>query len=307
MWFVSEQARQKVTREVKALAKLDHSGIVRYYQSWFECPPPGWQEERDKVSVDLSLATPTAGVSPTDGISSAKTPASEAAVSLYSEDILQQFLPQNDNPLRIPDSLSGGGDVSSNKDITSSESVSMSHRFESEVPLQIHTAADNSSFEISFQDEGCGTSDCSNKHLNCGGGDGIHIESSLSIAFEDSANNCEDRANNGIDVQCLPQTEKLQHVTPVPADRPLTLDIKCTSSDDCQKFVNGRKGKIYRQKLYLYIQMQLCQPESLKDWLNGNTLNRDKYQLLNMFHQIVSAIGYVHQCGLMHRDLKVNR
>ena len=51
--------------------------------------------------------------------------------------------------------------------------------------------------------------------------------------------------------------------------------------------------------------MQLCQLESLKDWLNSNTLNRDKYQLLNMFHQIVSAIGYVHQCGLMHRDLKV--
>lgn len=35
-------------REVKALAKLDHPGIVRYFQSWFESPPAGWQESTDQ-------------------------------------------------------------------------------------------------------------------------------------------------------------------------------------------------------------------------------------------------------------------
>jgi serine/threonine protein kinase len=59
-------------------------------------------------------------------------------------------------------------------------------------------------------------------------------------------------------------------------------------------------------KLYLYIQMQLCQPQNLKDWMNNNTLNRDKRQLLDIFHQISSAINYVHSSGLMHRDLKVS-
>lgn len=34
-------------REVKALAKLDHVGIVRYFHTWIESPPPGWQEEKD--------------------------------------------------------------------------------------------------------------------------------------------------------------------------------------------------------------------------------------------------------------------
>jgi len=278
-----------VTREVKALAKLDHSGIVRYYQSWFECPPPGWQEERDKVSIDLSMATPSAGVSPADGMMSVKIP---VATSASSEKLLQR-LPQNGvNFLRCADSLSGCGDRSDNNDgMLSSESVSESRHRNDDVSLQIHTAADSSSFEVSFQDGGRGDCDCSKRVMTSGSGDRIHAESSFSVIFEDTAG-----------VQGLQKTETLPDAVVAPTNRPHRLDLKHVSSDD---YIPKRRSKVHRRKLYLYIQMQLCQLESLKDWLNSNTLNRDKYQLLNMFHQIVSAIGYVHQCGLMHRDLKV--
>lgn len=291
--IISEQARQKVTREVKALAKLDHSGIVRYYQSWFECPPPGWQEERDKVSIDLSLATPTAGMSPTDGMSCVKAP---AAVSVPIEDKLQHCL-----PLTFPDSFSGFGDASDNRDVTSSLSGSASTSCQNadELPQHIHAGTGSSSFEISFRDEDLGNYNCSNKFMDCGSEIRLHSESSFKVFFEGSV-------SNGQDVQCIPETETLPHMAPKPCDRPHTLNIMCTNSDvDCQKSVPETKSKVNRRKLYLYIQMQLCQPQSLKDWLNSNTLNRDKYQLLNMFHQIVSAIAYVHHCGLMHRDLKV--
>ena len=293
--FTSEQARQKVTREVKALAKLDHSGIVRYYQSWFECPPPGWQEERDKVSVDISLVTPTAGVSPTDGMSSLKTPASAAAVSTSPDDNVQHCLLQSDvNSLRCANSLSSCGDRSRSKDtMWSTESGSLSYKSGNDVSMQRDTAIDSTS-----QYEEYTSSDCDKKLLNGDCGDGIHVESSCSIIFEDSA-------NKAANAQCLPKTESSPDTAPLPAERPRKLNIKCTNSDDYQPSVPERKSKVLRRKLYLYIQMQLCQSESLKDWLNNNTLNRDKYQLLNMFHQIVSAIGYVHQCGLMHRDLKV--
>lgn len=57
-------------------------------------------------------------------------------------------------------------------------------------------------------------------------------------------------------------------------------------------------------KLYVFIQMQLCKRETLKDWLNANTLNRDRHMVLDMFDQIVCAVEYVHERGLMHRDLK---
>ncbi|PSN34492.1 hypothetical protein C0J52_15806 [Blattella germanica] len=44
-----QESRDRVMREVKALAKLDHQNIVRYFNAWLECPPPGWQEKQDKL------------------------------------------------------------------------------------------------------------------------------------------------------------------------------------------------------------------------------------------------------------------
>lgn len=57
-------------------------------------------------------------------------------------------------------------------------------------------------------------------------------------------------------------------------------------------------------RLYLYIQMQLCRRESLRDWLQLH-VERDRALSLSIFEQIVVAVDYVHSHGLMHRDLKV--
>lgn len=56
-------------------------------------------------------------------------------------------------------------------------------------------------------------------------------------------------------------------------------------------------------KMFLYIQMQLCRRESLRDWLRENT-ERNSDEIKNIFEQIISAVEYVHLKGLIHRDLK---
>lgn len=39
----SESSIERVLREVRAMAMLDHSGIIRYCHTWIERPPEGWQ------------------------------------------------------------------------------------------------------------------------------------------------------------------------------------------------------------------------------------------------------------------------
>lgn len=368
----SERARDKVMREVRALAKLDHSGIVRYYQAWFENPPPGWQEEKDRHNEDMMPScTPTpvyssdapqsASFAPTKAFSSPKTddrstPAGGAVtVDRHPLEVIGRWF----------ESVSAGGTFD-----TQSRKKGSSGGF---VPGE-GVAGDNDSFSVGIstqRDENTNRDTCAVKFMNSDSESnskwdrtasdssvpqvpfnhydsersvhfhlGDRTNDSLDIVFEDSGcaeknsddiffENMEEASGENVNAEQVSWTEteglrnrrntsRANHIPRTKAvvprgsedltnsdpkqtsgkSRPSTLDLEAVKQ-------RGQQPPV--PKLYLYIQMQLCKRESLKDWLNGNTLNRDKKELLNIFDQILCAVDYIHECGLMHRDLKVSR
>jgi len=93
-----------------------------------------------------------------------------------------------------------------------------------------------------------------------------------------------------------------------PRRKPMTLAIQPHVPNSSQitlpsaTIQNGLTVK--PNKVYLYIQMQLCRKESLRDWLRDNRTEARAAHIAHIFHQIVDAVDYVHLKGLIHRDLK---
>lgn len=314
--FISERARQKVMREVKALARLDHPGIVRYYQSWLESPPPGWQEAKDRTSLDASIATPSQDCIASDfGCSLQDSRKDEPLQSFGVADkklnalkILHPFCGPND--LMIVNGIHKNFILSD----CSEEEVSSrcAKEFEASSGAASSSMASDDSLEICFRDEDLKeemskSGNWSSNNNSCDSPKRViisnDISDSLEIIFDNGnetseQNNMAERRRRLSSMGTVSNSEVFSPSS-VP-ERPKLLQL----SDQVADSYVG-KSRCRAQKLYLYIQMQLCQSQNLKDWLCSNIEDRDRNYLLNVFHQIVRAISYVHRQSLMHRDLKV--
>jgi len=146
-------------------------------------------------------------------------------------------------------------------------------------------STNNNSFSVVFEDSGCGENEKSNKS-----------DISESIVFEESKLLNKSSSSN-IKIN-IPSTGSTDH-----RSTNQVAFSKQTATNDAHD--NRDQSGTPLQKLYIFIQMQLCRRETLKDWLNANNQPRNRSDVFDIFGQIVCAVEYVHDCGLMHRDLKV--
>lgn len=161
------------------------------------------------------------------------------------------------------------------------------HSFELCPPRTVaHNDCTSSSFDIVFEDSGCDQQD-NDAELS-------HSTPSLSTPSHSTQTRCPSLTGS-----------RSHHVVssgPVSfiPSRPTSLKLPVQAHIPAPRLA-------LTPKVYLYIQMQLCRKENLKDWMAQRSQPelREHSECLGIFLQIAEAVDFIHSKGLMHRDLKV--
>ncbi|XP_049885543.1 eukaryotic translation initiation factor 2-alpha kinase-like [Pectinophora gossypiella] len=285
-----KQKRDRVLREVRALAVLDHEHIVRYFNAWVEEPPANWQEDRDAQWAKQL----------------------EGASVLLSEEYTASQLPCKSPVSPAPPGPRGRGDsVLLNIHKPIDDCIDALEFDRAEQSKRHRSLSCNDSFSVVYdENENSKYSNSSSRtttkrSMTSGPTNTLsrHVseyDESSSIVFEQSegqvseARECSNKA-----LDRLKRTEEWNSKTDTKSGKKKKGHTRHWSLDMCVE------GQPAASKMYLYIQMQLCCRDNLHDWLLQNhTWEARGGKVRQLFSQIVSAVEYVHRAGLMHRDLK---
>ncbi|KPI94292.1 Eukaryotic translation initiation factor 2-alpha kinase 3 [Papilio xuthus] len=307
-----QSKRERVLREVRALAKLEHENIVRYFNAWLEEPPPEWQEKRDAILMrELG------------------------SMSVLSSEEASSATPKS--PHNSPNKSPKADSVTLNLHKPLDHCIdALDYDKQLKEPKRHRSLSCNDSFSIIFDEDASKISETSKKHTNETEPPNILTKDlqswdNHSSILSKSPTGFQSESKKGIDDDSFivfqdKSTKERQDLSNKIIDKVKEYDgyVKTDSSNHSKK----KKGHTRHwsldlcvqeagsgagaagagaggSKMYLYIQMQLCRRDSLHDWLRHNRTWDARRQHANvLFSQIVSAVEYVHLAGLIHRDLK---
>lgn len=267
----SQTKHDSVIREVKTLATCDHQNIVRYFNSWVEKPPPGWQEREDRLWMERDVLSHSIAIdSATTGNTSHREHVHHSAIANTELGSVISNLKTNecvnfDDELRKTNFLKRY--VTGDKD---------EHENDSFIQFERSGTEDAADWETDGDD-----SDDEDSRAECSEEDKMYTESSNQIVAKKGKTAWTMIGKGSATSGVCSAAQKPTH------RRPMSLDLSAAVP-----------------RWYLYIQMQLCRKESLKDWLQRSDMNLRANQTFKIFKQIVEAVEYVHLKGLIHRDLK---
>lgn len=295
----SSLIQEKVLREVKTLARLDHPNIIRYYQAWIEPFYNNDNNSDDVNSLDLSHELSrrkrktkkntkkgkSPSFSPRESISLPPTNSVDT-VNIEDLDIASHESPEGESDHEYSDSISFDDQDTDDFDdeIEEIEPYDISKGEGAFKGPMLGKMEHDKSIDILWEP-------------NSQPGHTVSADSSLSEHEQD---------NWGINIPIDPfQNHKRPSSASVSEVYNSDINPLRSSTESIASLLAAYNPIIPTEYSVLYIQMQLCD-ETLSSYLEKRnaegTINRTEN--INVLKQICKGLKYLHSQGIIHRDLK---
>lgn len=262
-----KESRDRVMREVKTLANCEHKNIVRYQNAWVEQPPKDWQELKDKEMMTRDIISTSITID-------SPSPTDESKAFVVD--------PTESTDSELTASIPGLQNLKKNDQFRKFRGMtSMSDDSSSFIQFEAEPQDNEESGGVHFKDD--------------------DSSSSSSIVFKDETS-VSGRSKNKSHAISIKETSESSVSNTKQSRTHLSLELSSVSG----VWVNKPSLPASGPKMYLYIQMQLCMKNSLKEWLRENDLlkRNETSDWKEIWLQIIEGVHYCHLKGLIHRDLK---